>query len=121
MYEEDSGEMNDIKKLQKEEIEKIFFDHMKEGKDIRIFLYMPVELLSIKVREQLDNYLADNAYENLFVKNQDFYYEDENTRLKPMNVEEELKHLNKMLKMYENEEQYEKCVKIRDKINSLKT
>jgi hypothetical protein len=118
--EEEYMDKDEVMKLHREEVEKSFFEIYENGKDISIFLYMPVEFLSAKVRKYLDKYLADHAYNKLFVEHEEFYYKDENVALKPQNEEEEIKKLNKMLEQYLETEEYEKCVNIRDKINSFK-
>jgi hypothetical protein len=107
-------------KMQMKHIEEEFFSTLKSGKDISIFLYLPFELLSQKVKDELDKYLIEQAYVNIFIKksSSDVYHDgfvqigvdDENYRLTI---------LQKMLPYFTEKEEYEKCVNIRDLITKL--
>ena len=127
MFNDDYSEENeeymnkeDVMKMHQQQVEDAFFDAKKEGKDISIFLYMPVDFLSEKVRIELDHYLLDVAYDKFFVENREAFYEDDYLKISPVEDTATIKTLEEMLQHYINVEDYEKCVQIRDKINSIK-
>jgi len=49
----------------REAIEQKFKRFLEEGKDIKIFLYYPVDFLSDYVKEQLDIFLMEKAYDEI--------------------------------------------------------
>jgi len=111
---------DDIMKMHQEQVENAFFDAKNSGKDISIFLYMPIEFLSAKVRKELDSYLMDIAYDTYFIDNNPAFYDDTNLSITPVTDEAKLRTLEDMLKYYLEKEEYEKCVNIRDEIQKIK-
>jgi hypothetical protein len=98
----------------RERTEHEFFRMLDEGKDIRTFLYFPEMFLSKNVKKYLDNFLIEEAYEQIntnfseFVKNF-IVYDDTLIKIKIDEREKRLELLDRMIKYFISKEEYEKC------------
>jgi hypothetical protein len=118
-YEEQFGEDNELKQRQ-EKIEQQFFEALENDQDVSIFLYVPFQFLTERVRNELDKYLMEQAYVNMFIKDSTDVYHDGFVQIGVEDEEYRMKLLEKMLPYFATKEEYEKCANIRDRIEQLK-
>jgi hypothetical protein len=118
---EEQPESNSEIRQQQEHIEKEFFAAIEDNQDVSIYLYLPFQLLSKRVRDELDKYLMEQAYVNMFIRKdtKDVYHDG----FVQIGVEDDayrIELLEKMLPYFTTKEEYEKCANIRDRIEQLK-
>ena len=99
-------------------LERDFFERLRNN-DIAIYLYLPPHLLTQKVRDELDKYLKEQAYVNLIMRNENLVYRDGMLDIQISDDSRIRSILNEMLNYFESIEEYEKCAKIIDKLNTL--
>ena len=106
---------------QMEQIEAKFFESLEKDEDISIYLYLPFQFLTPKVKKVLDKYLMEQAYVNMFIrKDSSDVYHDGRVQIEVTNPEHRLKMLEKMIVYFAEKEEYEKCARIKEEINQLK-
>lgn len=112
---------NDELKRQMEQIEKEFFEALEKNNDISLYLYLPPNFLSQRVRDELDKYLMEQAYVNMFImKNaENFVYRDGFVDIGVEDSTKKLEMLENMLSYFAEKEEYEKCATIRDEIENI--
>lgn len=107
-----------------ERAEQKFFSMLKNGEDIRVFLYFPPYILSEKVQKCLNEYLYNVAY-ILFEKDpekfeRDFIiYEDEMRTIQLENVKDRTELLSNIIAYFLEQEEYEKCAKIQKLLQKI--
>jgi hypothetical protein len=126
MFEGSSGEEfnlenehSEYKKL----VEKEFLASLQRGEDISKYLYVPVSLLSQTVKDHLDIFLLEKAYENLFVRKHDTWtvYSDTYMNVFFSDDKAKIEILQRMLEHFQEREEYEKCSLIKKEIDTLQT
>jgi hypothetical protein len=105
------------------QVEKEFFRALEKGENISIYLYFPHMLISEKVKEHLDIYLLNEAYKNMFEVQEeiDAIYQD--SQLSIIIKDEDFKEqmLNQMLDFFVQKEEYEKCARIKNELEKMKS
>jgi hypothetical protein len=109
--------MNENDKMKKQ-LEEDFLRLVNSGEDFRFYLYFSPEMLTPIVRERLDEFLMEEAYNNIVngvATPQNFVvYDDPVMTVKLKEWEKKTEIVEKMLSHFENREEYEKCKVIRD-------
>jgi hypothetical protein len=111
---------NDHINFQKIRIEREFFEAIDKNENISMYLYVPIQLLTDRVKAELDKYLIEQAYVNMFIFNRDAdVYHDGFVQIGVQDNKHKLRILNQMLPYFTEKEEYEKCIKIKEKIDTL--
>lgn len=115
-YDEFEGENSHLPYI--ELIEKDFFRDLKAGRSLNSYLYVPIEFISDNVKAQLDIFLLNEAYVNLFDKNLgiEVLYEDDRLTIVARDNNYKREILNRMMEYYSSIEEYEKCAKIQKRL-----
>ena len=108
----------------REAIEQKFKRFLEEGKDIKIFLYYPVDFLSDYVKEQLDIFLMEKAYDEISKDTFDpevfVVYSDNLLTISLEENHQRVEVLERLIKNLVEYEEYEKCAKLQNLLNTIK-
>ena len=110
---DETDNVPDERKVYSELIEKEFFEKVKRGESLYVYLYLPLYLVTPKMADHLDKYLIENAYDNMFgasgVGMMDVVYSDKFLTLTVENPTVKLSILKKMLDWFTEIQEFEKC------------
>jgi hypothetical protein len=110
-----------IKKM-KEQLEKEFHEMMERGEDVRHFLYFPSEILAESIKDHLDRILCETAWKQIELgkidENSFIAYEDDLITISFDEVEKQVDLLQRLMDFYEEKEEYEKCARIKEILNT---
>ena len=108
-------------KMMKEKLEKEFYEMMERGEDVKHFLYFPAEILSEKVKDDLDRILCETAWAQIEIGkiSEDSFiaYEDDLITISFDELDKQLDLLTRLIDFYEEKEEYEKCARIKEILN----
>ena len=109
-------------KIMKEKLEKEFYEMMERGEDVRHFLYFPAEILSESVKDDLDRILCETAWAQVeagkISEDSFIAYEDDLITITFDEVDKQVDLLNRLIDFYEEREEYEKCARIKEILNT---
>jgi hypothetical protein len=109
--------MNKSEKMKKQ-LEEDFLRLVESGEDFRFYLYFSPDMLTSRVRDYLDDFLLEEAYQNIAsgkASPQDFIvYDDHVMTVRLKEWEKKVEVINKMLSHFESKEEYEKCKVIQE-------
>lgn len=112
-------ENEDAKKEEmKRQLEEDFLKLVEEGEDFRFYLYFSPDMLTQQVREILDRFLMEEAYNLIAAGRTTWYdfvvYDDPHLTVRLHTWEKKLEIKQKLLSHFEEKEEYEKCALITD-------
>lgn len=116
------SEDNELSKIMKEKLEKEFYKMLENGEDVKHFLYFPMEILSDSIKDYLDVILCEEAWKQIEEGNlsEDSFiaYQDDLICINFDELEHQVELLQRLLIFYEAREEYEKCVRIQEILNT---
>ena len=115
---------NEFLSLLKERIEKRVRELLSENGDISPYLYFPPEHLSEFVKDQLDIFLIEKAFEKISEKDFDIsnfiVYQDDVMAITLEEKNQKIEALEKLINYFISIEDYEKCSKVKYFLDLLK-
>ena len=111
-----------LSKILKEKLEKEFYEMIERGEDVKHFLYFPMEILPDSIKDYLDVILCEEAWKQIEKGNlsEDSFiaYQDDLICINFDELEHQVELLQRLLIFYEAREEYEKCVRIQEILNT---
>lgn len=112
--------------LFKQRGEEEFFKMKENSEDIRVFLYFPYEMLSDKVKAELDEFLLLEAYKVIEKDSDNFektftVYEDTLIKISLDKMDKRMDLLKRMIAYFVEKEAYENCSKVQSIIQKLQS
>lgn len=117
-YDDGSREIDGYK-IYRDQVEKEFFASLERGENISTFLYLPHFFISKNVKEQLDIFLLEEAYKNMFREKDlvETIYSDPYLSVVISDEKFKKEMLEQMLEHFTSSEEYEKCIKIKSELD----
>jgi hypothetical protein len=112
-------EENDELEMYRQQIENEFFESVRQGENLSMYLYVPYLFITDRVRDRLDVFLIEEAFENLFVKRKPWIIYEDDRVVTTLADDEEYKRsfFQKMLEHYAAKEDFTKCAMIKNEYN----